>query len=178
VEESLKTLHRLQSLVNSLLLIARLESEQYLKEESVIISNVIAEVISEILPVAEDRGIVISSDFTDDYSFEGANRDLLFSMFYNVIYNGVKNTKEGGEIKICDSHDVKGYSVSISDTGAGLSKKQLGNLFLRFKSRTGAKQEGTGIGLAITKAIADSHQIEISVSSEEGSGTNFLFVFP
>jgi signal transduction histidine kinase len=178
VEESLKTLHRLQSLVNSLLLIARLESEQYLKEDSIVISSIIAEVVSEIIPVADDKGVAINSELTGDYRLEKANVDLIFSMFYNVIYNGVKNTKSGGEVKIFGMPADIGYTVTVTDNGAGLSKAQLENLFLRFKSRTGAKQEGTGIGLAITKAIADSHQIKISVSSEEGSGTEFLFIFP
>ena len=100
IEESLKTLHRLQSLVNSLLLIARIESRQYLKEESVSVREVLNEIMNEIDPIAEDGGIMLKLEIKEDFKFEGANRSLLFSMFYNVVNNAVKNTPSGGEIII------------------------------------------------------------------------------
>ena len=100
IEESLKILHRLQSLVNSLLLIARIESRQYLKEESVSLREVLNEIMNEIDPIAEDGGIMLKLEIKEDFKFEGANRSLLFSMFYNVVNNAVKNTPSGGEITI------------------------------------------------------------------------------
>lgn len=178
VSESLKTLHRLQSLVNSLLTIARIESSQYLKQEVIIPGEIIGSIVAELEPVAEDRGIKLESSCPGSYSFGPANRELLFSMFYNVIYNGIKNTGTGGRVLVTGGEEDGKLTVTISDTGRGLSEVQIANLFSRFKSRDGRETDGTGIGLAITRAIADFHGIAISVTSVEGSGTNFFFTFP
>jgi signal transduction histidine kinase len=178
IGESLKTLHRLQSLVNSMLLIARIESRQYLREESFHLSEVLEEIIAEVLPVAEDKGVVISQDLSEDYRFGSANRSLLFSMFYNVIYNAIKNTPGRGRIYLSADRSEGSYVLRISDTGIGLSTSQIGALFLRFKGKVDNGTEGNGIGLAITKAIADLHKIDIRVTSEKESGTVFLFIFP
>ena len=82
IEESLKTLHRLQSLVNSLLLIARIESRQYLKEESVSVSEVLNEIISELDPIAEDAGIILKQETAEDLRFD---RSKQISDFFNVL---------------------------------------------------------------------------------------------
>jgi len=178
IEESLKTLHRLQSLVNSMLMIARIESMQYLKNDSFSVGEVLSEIISEINPVAEDKGVKLKSSFSEDVILAAGNRALLFSMFYNVIYNGVKNTPSGGSVAISLYESDGKWNVGVLDTGPGLTEHQIENLFSRFKGRVESEKEGTGIGLAIAKAIADFHNIRISVTSEKGSGANFLFVLP
>ena len=178
IEESLKTLHRLQSLVNSLLLIARIESRQYLKEESVSVREVLNEIINEIDPIAEDAGIILKLESTEDFRFEGANRSLLFSMFYNVVNNAVKNTPSGGEIIITSYYMSNNFAVTISDTGIGMTDEQMNTLFSRFKTRLDISSNNTGIGLAISKSIADFHGIEINVTSEIQKGSIFSFVFP
>lgn len=178
IEESLKTLHRLQSLVNSLLLIARIESRQYLREESVSVRELLNEIISELEPIAEDAGIVFKQETDADFLFEGANRSLIFSMFYNVLNNAVKNTPSGGEIIIKSLFKRKNFTVTISDTGIGMTREQMSTLFSRFSTRLDISSNNTGIGLAISKSIADFHGIEISVSSEINQGTAFSFLFP
>ena len=178
IEESLKILHRLQSLVNSLLLIARIESRQYLKEESVSVREVLNEIINEIDPIAEDGGIMLKLESKEDFKFEGANRSLLFSMFYNVVNNAVKNTPSGGEITISGYYMSKNFDVTISDTGIGMTDVQINSLFSRFKTQLDINSNNTGIGLAISKSIADFHGIEIKVSSEIQKGSIFTFVFP
>ena len=178
IEESLKTLHRLQSLVNSLLLIARIESHQYLKEESVSVKEVLNEIINEIEPIAEDAGITIKLEITKDFNFKGANRSLLFSMFYNVVNNAVKNTPAGGEIIINDCYLTNDFAVTISDTGVGMTDAQMDSLFSRFKTQLDINSNNTGIGLAISKSIADFHGIEIKVYSEIQKGSIFTFIFP
>jgi signal transduction histidine kinase len=178
IEESLKTLHRLQSLVNSMLMIARIESRQYLKNDSFSLAALIGEIIAEIAPVAEDKGVTVLSNQANDHVFGSANRVLIFSMFYNVIYNGVKNTPPGGEVNVTIINEAGRYSVSVADNGPGLSDQQVENLFSRFSSRVDDGKEGTGIGLAIVKAIADFHDIRVSVTTNVGSGANFLFILP
>jgi signal transduction histidine kinase len=68
--------------------------------------------------------------------------------------------------------------VNISDTGTGMSEDQIKTLFSRFKTRLDLSSNNTGIGLAISKSIADFHDIEITVSSEKGKGSRFSFFIP
>ena len=177
IEESLKTLQRLQMLINSLLMIARIESQQYLKNDTVQIKEVLQEVINELKPIAEDKGISVKSELSDHATPETVNRSLIFSMFYNVVNNAIKNTQAGGSINIELITDKGKPVVNISDTGRGMTPEQLKNLFLRFKSRDHSSGDGTGIGLAIAKTIADFHNIKINVTSEPGKGTKFSFIF-
>jgi len=121
IEESLKTLHRLQSLINSLLMIAKIESHQYLREDSFSVKEVIEEVADEIEPLSEDAGIMLIKEFKDDISIEKANRSLIFSMFFNIVNNSVRNTPAGGRIIIESRKQNKDFSVMISDTGKGLT---------------------------------------------------------
>jgi signal transduction histidine kinase len=176
IEESLKTLHRLQSMVNSLLLIARLESRQYLRNETFPVNEVLSEIISELSPIAEDSNILLEKEFNYDFQVSQANRSLLFSMLYNVVNNAVKNTPAGGKVFIKSFNDKGHFKVSVSDTGKGMSEAQLNNLFSRFKTRT--EINGIGIGLAIAKSIADFHSIVITVESVPDKGTVFSFAFP
>lgn len=178
IEESLKILHRMQSLISSLLLIARIESHQYLKDESFSMKDVLLEITGEIEPVAADAGVDLISESHEDFIFKSANRSLIFSMVFNIVNNAVKNTPKEGVVKVKGVNRGNRYLLSISDTGRGLSEAQKQSLFERFRMRDPASREGTGIGLAIVKTIADFHNIEVSVSSESGKGTVFSFLFP
>lgn len=178
IEESLKTLHRLQSLVNSLLLIARIESQQYLRDESFSVNEVLHEIISEIIPIAEDAGIIIKEEFENDFHIKSANRSLLFSMFYNILNNAVKNTPSQGEVIVKTTLYDNNYTVTVTDTGKGMTETQMSTLFSRFKTKVGNNPDGIGIGLAIAKSIADFHGIEILVSSIIMKNTSFSFRFP
>ena len=178
IEESLKTLHRLQSLVNSLLMIAKIESHQYLREDSVSVSEILEDVVKEIEPLSEDAGIILKKELKDDLRIKKANRSLIFSMFFNIINNSVRNTPAGGRIIIESRKLNKDFIVGISDSGRGLTEEQKESLFSRFRMRTKESGEGTGIGLAIAKTIADFHDIGVSVTSDQGKGTRFTFIFP
>ncbi|MGB8489890.1 MAG: HAMP domain-containing sensor histidine kinase [Bacteroidales bacterium] len=178
IEESLMTLHRLQSLVSSLLLIARIESRQYLREDSFDISPLLKEIAEELDPIAADKEIGIKTDLMADLHFSEANRSLIFSMFYNVVNNAVKHTAGKGEVKIKTQMVHRRFEVVVSDNGKGMTIEQIDNLFSRFKSRINRNEDGTGIGLAITKTIADFHSIAISVTSHLNKGTIFSFLFP
>jgi signal transduction histidine kinase len=177
IEESLKMLFRLQSLINSLLLIARIESQQCLREETFSINEILSEIIDEIRPIAEDKQIQIIKDFDKDFIFTHANRSLVFSMFYNIVNNAVKNT-DTGSVSIRSSNEKNRFKVTVTDTGKGMSPEQLDTLFSRFKTRISNEPEGTGIGLAIAKSIAEFHNILITVDSVISKGSCFSFMFP
>jgi signal transduction histidine kinase len=178
LEESLRTLHRLKTLVNSLLMIARIESSQYMREETVELGSLLDEVTAELTPIAEDAGVIIELKCDQNFKFRNANRSLLFSMFYNVVNNAVKHTPPGGRIDISSMENEGRFEVSVCDTGNGMTPEQLDRLFSRFSTRLEPKGDNTGIGLAITKSIADFHEISVRVLSEPEKGTKFFFFFP
>lgn len=177
-EEALNTLQRLKALVNSLLLIARVESSQYLKDDSIEINKLITNIIEELKPMAEEAGLNIHFNSLVNKTIEKINQSLLFTMFYNVVNNAIKNTPVGGTIIIETICIKKQLFVSISDNGTGILPNEMESLFLRFKKNKSTDNKGTGIGLAITKSIADFHNIQIKVESESGKGTRFEFLFP
>ncbi|MCK7541746.1 MAG: ATP-binding protein [Marinilabiliales bacterium] len=115
---------------------------------------------------------------TGDFSFPNANRSLLFSMFYNVVNNAVKHTPEGGRIEISGNENAGRFEISVSDTGRGMTQEQLDKLFSRFSTRLDPEGDSTGIGLAITKSIADFHDIAVRVISEPAKGTQFFSFSP
>jgi signal transduction histidine kinase len=178
IDESLRTLHRLKSLINSLLMIARLESRQYLREDEVSLEELITEIKGELSPIAADAGVRITTDCPGTFIFRKANRSLLFSMFYNVVNNAIKHTPPEGSIHVRGEKTGEKYIVRITDTGRGMTEKQLEIIFARFRTKLDPDSDSTGIGLAITKSIADFHGIEIKVKSKPGVGTEFSFIFP
>lgn len=175
VSESLTTLHRLKTLVNSLLLISRIESNQYLRSDIVHVHELINDVVDELQPMADDGGVVIIQDYSHELHFEKANRPLLFSLFYNVVNNALKHTPRGGEIWIFGHRKKRRCQVEIVDSGEGIPPDLLPDIFMRFKKRSGMDDAGSGIGLAIAKSVADFHQVKVEVSSEPGEGTRFVF---
>jgi signal transduction histidine kinase len=177
-EESLKTLHRLQTLINSMLFISRVESRQFMLEESFSINELLKEIMGEIEPLTEDAGIFLNGEFINDLQLKLANRSLIFSMFYNVVNNALKNTPTKGLIKIkCELNNDQNFIVSISDSGSGMTEEKMSKLFLGFRSSSDDDPESHGIGLAITKSIADLHNIYIKVISQIGKGTIISFTF-
>jgi signal transduction histidine kinase len=178
IEESLKTLHRLKTLVNSHLLIARIENRQYLKNESFAVGDLILEIIDELSPIATEAGISLIYNPTADFQMTRANRSLMFSMFYNVVNNAVRNTRSGGKVTVISSFNQNRFSILVADSGIGISEEQLKKLFSRFNSKSNVDEDHVGIGLAITKTIADFHNINITVESKINLGSTFSFLFP
>jgi signal transduction histidine kinase len=178
IEESLKTLYRLQTLVNSLLFIARIENQQYLRNEIFTIKSVLEEVNDEIRPIVEDKEVTLILDSVQNLELKEANKSLLFSMFYNVVNNAVKNTLKGGTVTVTSSIDTsRRLIVAVTDTGLGMTEDQIKILFSRFKTTIKKREDGHGIGLAIAKTIADFHGIGLRATSEIAKGSTFFFTF-
>ena len=122
IEESLRTLHRLKTLVNSHLLIARIENRQYLKNESFAVGDLLMEIINELSPIAAEAGISLIYNSLGDLHLTQANRSLIFSMFYNVVNNAVRNTRADGEVTVTSSINQKRFNVTVTDTGIGIGE--------------------------------------------------------
>ena len=177
--EMQKILNRLKSITKTLLLISQIENEQFLKEDSISLSELIHEVYEEISIRLQEKEINCEIDVPAEWQLNHVNKFLLFNLFFNLVNNAIKYNKEHGEIKITGYMDNKSFLVAVADTGIGISAERIPHIFNRFKKFTQSlQQDSFGLGLPIVKSIADFHQIRIEVSSEPGSGTTFKLRFP
>ena len=178
VVEMMRTLDRLKRISSSLLLISRIDNEQYTKTDTLRVAPLIQELIAEVDFKLEERNIQTVLTLQQDMELLHVNADLLFQLFYNLIHNAIKFTPSGGKISIADQLLTTGaYQIQISDTGTGIPSEQLPFIFDRFKKSISGNQMGYGLGLAIVKRIATYHQIQISVRSQVNQGTTFILTF-
>lgn len=179
IVESQKTLYRLRNTVKTLLLIANIENEQYLRDETVSLASVLADVTNELEDRLAQRDIKLLEDLQPDYVVPQANRTLLFTLLFNLISNAVKYNRWGGSIVVEGKPENGGYRLSVTDTGPGIAAQHLPHLFDRFRRfQAGASApEGYGLGLPIAKTIAEFHSAPLTVTSTEGKGTTFTLHF-
>lgn len=110
-----------------------------------------------------------------------ADPTLLDEMLRNVIENGVKYNRSGGEVQVVVSRDETHACVSVSDTGIGIPKADLDKVFERFYRVDGSRSKrtgGTGLGLSIVKHGAQYHHAQLELESEMGVGTTLTMRFP
>jgi signal transduction histidine kinase len=176
VVSSLRTLDLLKKIINNLLLISRIENNQYITNEVVDCKMVLEEIQEELEDRIDEKQIDFKIELTENFLFTG-NKTLIHILFYNVIVNAIKFTDQDGKVTVIDSKTNSNYSIIVKDNGCGMDKEQLENIFNRF-TRLNIHKEGQGLGLAIVKSIANLHHIEIQVASELKSGSTFEFVFP
>ncbi|MDE5716970.1 MAG: HAMP domain-containing histidine kinase, partial [Lachnospiraceae bacterium] len=106
-----------------------------------------------------------------------ANREQLFRALENILYNAADFTPPDGQITLTLTTDASYAYIAISDTGCGISEKDLPNIFRRSYT-TRSDKGGQGLGLAITRAIVLEHAGQIDVDSTEGEGTTFTICIP
>lgn len=177
--EMMRTVDRLKKISGSLLLISRIENEQYIRKEEVKPLELFNEVIEEISHRLEEKNIQIFLNISTNALVRYVNKDLLFQLFFNLIHNAIKFNREKGEIIIKDRYLKEGnYEITISDTGIGIPEEDLPFIFDRFRKTNLEESVGYGLGLAIVKSIAIYHHLQIEVRSDVKKGTTFNIVFP
>ena len=167
---SLKTLNRLKVIINSLLLISKVENEQYLKRDKVTVSQELADIYEDLEDRIIAKKIVYTNTVKTNHVFIG-NKALIHTLLINIINNAIKYNVIGGSINIDEKTTESNYQLIISDTGIGMEKKVLNIVFNRFERASNDGEEGFGLGLAIVNSIAKFHGIKIEIESEKGRGT-------
>lgn len=150
-----------------------------LKKEQINLSKIIKKVIKQKQSYLAEKNIDLKLEVKENLILKG-DKDSLIQIFNNILENAVKYNKQNGEIKINSFENEKEIIIDIKDTGIGISREDLPYIFERFyradKSRNSDNQ-GTGIGLAVTKELMEAHQGEIKVESDE-NGSLFKLRFP
>jgi signal transduction histidine kinase len=176
--EMMKTVDRLKNITKSLLLISRIDNEQYIRNDEVKPILLFNEIIEEISHRLEEKQVQIFLNISAESTLKNVNKDLLFQLFFNLIHNAIKFNRNNGSIHVSDRYLNNGtYEISISDTGIGIPKADLPFIFDRFTKTNLEGDVGYGLGLAIVKSIVTYHQMQINVQSEIGEGTTFSIVF-
>ena len=177
--EMLRTLNRLKKIVRSLLLISRIENEQFVRSESLNVKDLFVSVMEEIDHRMVEREISMKLDLNAETRWQNINRDLVFQLIYNLVNNAIKYNKDQGSIRISEVKTVgKPYELIIEDSGIGIPENDLPAIFNRFRKANPSEGAGYGLGLSIVKSIADYHQILISVYSEVGKKTRVTLLLP
>ena len=179
--ESQRTLYRLRNTVRTLLLIANIENEQYLRDETVGLSEVVADVAEELDDRRQQRDITLKTNLTGDDVRPQANASLLHTLLRNLLSNAIKYNHEGGQIIVTGQPLPNGgYALRVADTGPGIAADHLPYLFDRFRRFHGnapGSPEGYGLGLPIAQTIANFHGATLRAESEVGRGTVFILEF-
>ncbi len=178
LKKAAKNVERLQTIVEDLGAISRLESgELILDTDNFNIKGLAMEVIDEVDLKSKEMNIGIDFKPGADLGFMvNADRESIRQVLVNLVTNSLKYGNSGGTTKI-SFYDMDSYILcEVADNGIGIPEKHLPHVFDRFyrvdKSRSRQKG-GSGLGLAIVKHIMEAHQQTINVRSSPGQGSTF-----
>lgn len=165
---------RMQELIEDMLTYTRIDrnQEKYLFEK-VDLSSLTAEICEDFAPAVH-----IDTDLAEDVFVQGSDL-LLCRLEMNLLENAVRYTGEDGQVSVSLFRDGRDCVLTVTDNGIGIAPDQQERIFDRFyqadPARTG---EGTGLGLAMVKEIAQVHGGSVSVESEPGRGSSFTVRLP
>ena len=168
---------RLRTLVENLMRLARGEKRSDYLYEIINLSTLISDVADSLRPLAETKGLTLSSAIPETFTMLG-DSDELIRLFVNLLDNAIKYT-EHGTIAITTQKNAKEIAINIEDTGIGISPEHLPHIFDRFyRVEESRVTRGAGLGLAIAQEIAIAHNGIIEAHSTTGRGTTFTVRLP
>ncbi len=180
LQKATRNLERLQTIVEDLEAISRLESGDLILEmQSFDIKALAEEVIEELEMKAKEKNVALFFKDGASSSYRvRADRESVRQVLINLVHNSIKYGKENGHTKIGFYDMDKNVLIEIADNGIGIPKKHMNHVFDRFyrvdKSRS-RTQGGSGLGLSIVKHIIEAHQQTINVRSTPNLGATFGF---
>ena len=171
----------LLGLINDILDLSKVEAGQMdLRVEDVMVDESVMLVLGTVEPLARTKNIVLENDPAPGLQLI-ADPAKLKQMLLNLVSNAIKFTPNGGRVTIHARQVDSWIEIAITDTGIGIAKSDLGRLFTEFQqldAGPGREQEGTGLGLALTKRFAELHGGHVIVDSAPGKGSTFILQMP
>jgi two-component system OmpR family sensor kinase len=171
---------RMGSLVEDLLMLARLDQARDVAKDPVDINHLVDEVVASAQAAGPDHPISISKSSDEIFILGDSMR--IHQAVSNLLANARTHTPAGTPISISVFQSENEISITVSDKGAGLTPENQERIFERFfradPSRVRSSGEGSGLGLAIVDAIMKAHGGTVVVNSEIGSGSSFTLRFP
>lgn len=166
----------LSSLLEDVLSVSRVETGMTLpKRQRVELEPFLQSILHEQEPVAKEKGLRLSCK-TQPGASAWADPKLLRRMVTNLLSNALKFTREGF-VEVSAASDHNGAVVSVQDSGIGLTEKQCGEIFEKYRQVSDGA-EGYGLGLFISRQLARAHGGDLTVASAPGKGSTFTLHLP
>ena len=181
LEQILKSGQHLLALINDILDLSKVEAGQMeLRLSTFDLGASVDSAIDTVRPLAERKHLIVHADPEASVSLF-ADEGKIKQMLLNLLSNAIKFTSEGGQVTVSIEQLEDEVMVNVADTGIGIAADDQSRLFVEFQqldSGPGRNQQGTGLGLALTKRLAELHGGRVGVESQLGSGSRFFFVVP
>jgi two-component system, OmpR family, phosphate regulon sensor histidine kinase PhoR len=174
--------HRMETLINGVLLLSRLEDDEpdLSTHETVSMQALLLDIIEDAKRLSQGKHEFVL-DVDETLLLHGHPMELR-SLFSNLIYNAVRYTPNSGRIEVSWRTDGENSFFVVKDTGIGIASKHLDKVTQRFyrvdKSRPYQAGGGTGLGLAITKHVLLRHDADLKIESVLNEGSTFTCIFP
>jgi two-component system OmpR family sensor kinase len=171
---------RMSSLVEDLLLLARIDQFREMKSEAVDIVKLVADATASAQISGPNHPITLIAPNSEVFMLGEEVR--IHQVLANLLANARAHTPDGTPIAVIITSNDDEVSISVADKGPGISEVDQKRIFERFyradtsRSRTG--EDGTGLGLSIVEAVMRAHGGTVSVESDLGKGTKFTLTFP
>lgn len=172
---------RMIRLVNDLLQLSKMDSQDYQLNKDVVSFNKFFNRIIDRFEMSKSQNVELVRLLPDQQYYVEIDTDKLTQVIDNIISNALKYSPDGGNIRFGMTEQEGMLKVIISDDGMGIPKENVGRIFDRFYRVDRARARsmgGTGLGLAIAREIIEVHGGKIWAQSDEGVGTTIFFTLP
>ncbi|MEM7115483.1 MAG: GAF domain-containing sensor histidine kinase [Chloroflexota bacterium] len=177
----LRTGDYMNELVTDLLDLGRIEAGIGMAWLPVDLTLLVAEVMADLLPQAEEKGQALTAVLPPDPVYTTGDAARLRQLLRNLINNAIKYTPSKGNVAVSLQANDPALTLAIRDSGIGIPATDLPFIFDKFyrvHSDATKNIKGTGLGLAITQSLVEAHNGQIRVRSQVGAGTTFTVTLP
>jgi two-component system OmpR family sensor kinase len=165
-------------LVEQMLSFARQEPRAQLRRERILLADIVRDVVAELVPFADAKHIDLGISNSQPATVFG-DPDALRTLTRNLVDNAVRYTPEGGRVDVAVDVTPAEVALKVVDNGPGIPPEERSRVLDRFYRRPGTSPPGSGLGMAIVKAIASSHGASLALDEgPDGKGLAVSVSFP
>ena len=177
---NLEEIDRMSCIIDDLLLLSKADTREIkLNVEEVALRDLIIDVCMDMKVVADKKSVALETSELEDIRLKGDELKLR-RMLLNIVENGIKYSHVGGKVSV-SSYVNDGYAkIDVKDNGIGISEEDIKYIFDRFyrADRSRKRESGSGLGLSISRWIAEAHKGGIEVKSQPAQGSMFTIKLP